>query len=38
MIDLEGPIATYIEWGLGLSILTNFGKIERTYHLPFQGG
>ena len=23
---------------LGLSILTNFGKIERTYHLPFQGG
>ena len=23
---------------LGMSILTNFGKIERTYDLPFQGG
>ena len=23
---------------VGMSILTNFGKIERTYHLLFQGG
>ena len=21
---------------VGMSIVTNFGKIERTYHLPFQ--
>ena len=26
------------EWTVGMSILTNFGKIERTYQLPFQSG
>ena len=29
---------TFGQGGLGMSIVTNFGKIERTYHLPFQGG
>ena len=32
---LRGPCIGCI---VGMSILTNFGKIERTYHLLFQGG
>ena len=33
---LVGSYHFFKDYPLGLSILTNFGKIERTYHLPFQ--
>ena len=35
LLQIELNISACI---VGISILTNFGKIERTYHLLFQGG